>query len=316
VNESLSIGIDVSKHRLDVAILPTGEIFDATNDPDGHARLIAYLKTQGAVDRIVMEASGGYERQLALALFDAGLPVVIVNARQARDFGRGTGRLAKTDRIDALVLAELARTVRPEVRDLGTREQRELANLIARRRQLVTTIGSEQQRLKAARSDVVKRDIETTLAFLRERRDQLEETLLEAIESDATWRLRLRLLESVPGVGRITSLTLLANLPELGHLTSKEAPALVGIAPVNRDSGSKRGYRRILGGRAHIRKVLYMATLTAITHNPLLHAFYQRLKHAGKHGSVALTACMRKLLVILNAILKTQRPWDPHTTSP
>lgn len=311
MNESLSIGIDVSKHRLDIAVLPTGEVLEVPNDVDGHDRLLERLLLLGPIDRIVLEATGGYERQVAVALFDAGLPVVIVNARQARDFGRGTGRLAKTDRIDALILAELARSVRPRVRDLGTREQRELTELLARRRQLVTTIGSERQRLQAARSERVKRDIETTLGHLQEHQASIEHAILDAVQADPAWRERLRLLESVPGIGRVTGLTLLADMPELGNLSSKEASALAGLAPLNHDSGRKRGYRRTSGGRANIRKVLYMATLTAITHNATIRAFYQRLKHAGKHGSVAITACMRKLLVILNAIIKTNQPWTP-----
>jgi len=315
VNDTLFIGIDVSKSTLDVAILPTAEVFEVPNDAEGHVRLIERLRAEGTIERIVLEATGGYERACAFALFTADLPVVVVNPRQTRDYARATGRLAKTDRIDAISLAQFAKAVEPELRDLGTPERQELAALVARRRQLVTMIGSEQQRLKTATSDVVRADLDRSLAFLKQSLKKLEKALLEAVKHDQEWRARVELLESVPGIGRITALTLLAELPELGNLSAKEIAALVGVAPMNRDSGKNRGYRRTIGGRARVRKVLYMAALTAAHHNPTLQAFYERLRAAGKHGKVALTAVMRKLLVTLNAMIKTNRAWQPQPTS-
>lgn len=311
MNDSVNVGIDVSKDRLDIAILPAGEILHVPNDEAGHALLTARLEAEGSLFRIVLEATGGYERQAALALFAAGLPVVIVNPRQTRDYARATGRIAKTDRLDAITLAEFASAVKPVLRDLGAPAQHALASLVARRRQLVTMIGSERQRRKAASTDVVRTDIEATLAFLQERLAAIEKTLLAAIEFDPLWRHRMALLRSVPGVGTITSVTLLADFPELGTLTGKETAALAGLAPMNRDSGKKRGKRRTIGGRGRVRKVLYMATLTAVRHNPVLQTFYERLIDAGKPAKVALTACMRKLLLILNTMLKNEQAWAP-----
>jgi transposase len=311
MNEPRVVGIDVGKDRLDIAILPAGEVLDLPNDPEGHQRLIERVREGGEIDRIVLEATGGYEREAAVALSDAGLPVVIVNPKQTRDYASATGRLAKTDRIDAIVLAEFAQAIQPEVRDLGTPEQRELMSLVARRRQLVTMIGSEQQRLKATSSDRVARDVTATLAFLNERLERLEGDLHELIRLDPTWRARGNLLQSVPGVGEITSFTLLAGLPEIGTLNAKQIAALAGVAPMNNDSGRKRGKRRTKGGRSSIRKVLYMAALTAVRWNPTLKAFYDRLLAAGKLPKVALVACMRKLLVILNAMVRNNTPWNP-----
>lgn len=312
MKEPLFIGIDVSKSTLDVAILPTAEVLEVPNDAEGHAHLIERLRAEGTIERIVLEATGGYERACAFALFTADLPVVVVNPRQTRDYARATGRLAKTDRIDAISLAQFAKAVEPELRDLGTPEHQELAALVARRRQLVTMIGSEQQRLKTATSDVVRADLSRSLAFLKQSLKKLEKALLEAVKHDPEWRAHVELLESVPGIGRITALTLLAELPELGNLSAKEIAALVGVAPMNHDSGKNRGYRRTIGGRGRVRKVLYMAALTAAHHNPTLQAFYERLRDAGKHGKVALTAVMRKLLVTLNAMIKSNQAWQPQ----
>lgn len=311
MTQATFIGIDVSKAKLDVAILPTGEVLEVPNDPDGHARLTKRLKAEGEIERLVLEATGGYERACAHALFAAGLPVVVVNPRQTRDFARATGQLAKTDRIDARSLAEFAKAVKPELRELGTRAQQELSELVGRRRQLVTLIGSEKQRLQQATSDVVKADLQRSLAFLVQSLEELERALLAAVKSDSHWRERLALLASAPGVGLITALTLIAELPELGSLSAKEIAALVGVAPMNRDSGKVRGRRRTIGGRARVRKVLYMAALTATRHNPALKAFYQRLRAAGKLAKVALIAVMRKLLVTLNAMLKNNQTWQP-----
>ena len=313
MKEPLFIGIDVSKEKLDVAILPTAEIFEIPNDAEGHARLIERIEGEKGIERIVLEATGGYERACAFALFTSDLPVVVVNPRQTRDYARATGRLAKTDGIDAISLAQFAKAVEPELRDLGTPERHELAALVARRRQLVTMIGSEQQRLKTATSDLVHVDIKRSIDFLTTSLNDLEKALLDAVKHDPEWRERVELLESVPGIGHITALTLLAELPELGHLSAKQIAALVGVAPMNRDSGKSRGYRRTIGGRARVRKVMYMAALTATRHNPTLQTFYQRLRATGKHGKVALTAVMRKLLITLNAMIKSNQPWQPQT---
>lgn len=310
--EAESVGIDVGKYRLDVALLESGKVFSEPNDPDGRQRLIKRLLLVDDVERIVLEASGGYERAAALALADAGLPVAAVNPRQARDFARASGALAKTDRLDAITLAHFAKALKPEVRPLPSPEQRELAALAARRRQLVVMIGSEQQRSQAATSDRVREDIHASLTFLREHRARLDEALLEAIQLSPAWRWRAKPLSSVPGVGPVTTLTLLAELPELGSLNAKQIAALAGVAPMNRDSGKKRGKRRTIGGRASLRKVLYMATLTGIQHNPTLKVFHQRLTTAGKPFKLALTACMHKLLLILNSMLKNNQTWTPN----
>lgn len=311
MNDSINVGIDVSKDHLDIAILPTGEILQVPNDEAGHALLASRLQAEKGLSRIVLEATGGYERQAALALFAAGLPVVIVNPRQTRDYARATGRIAKTDQLDAIILAEFAFAIKPDVRDLGTPDQHALASLVARRRQLVTMIGSERQRLQAATTNLVRDDVQASLVFLNERLAGIERELLVAIELDPFWKHRMTLLQSVPGVGTITGLTLLAEFPELGTLSAKEAASLAGLAPMNRDSGKKRGKRRTIGGRGRVRKVLYMSALTAAHHNPALQAFYDRLIDAGKPAKVALTACMRKLLVILNAMIKNGHSWTP-----
>ncbi|MEJ2667877.1 MAG: IS110 family transposase [Deinococcales bacterium] len=311
MNEPWIVGIDISKHHLDIAILPTGEALRVPNDSKGHQRLINRLRFAASVERVVLEATGGYERAAAIALANGNLPVVVVNPRQTRAFAHATGKLAKTDRLDALTLARFAQALKPDVRALPTPAQRELAELVARRRHLVTMIGSEQQRLQAARSAAVKSSISATLRYLRSQRAEVDRALLAAVELDPAWRARGALLQSVPGIGPITALTLLAELPELGSVTAKQIAALVGVAPHNRDSGNKRGKRRVHGGRKSIRKVLYMATLTAVHHNPTLQAFHQRQLAAGKPFKVALTACMRKLLVILNAMTKHQEAWNP-----
>jgi transposase len=307
-----TVGIDVGKDHLDVATLPTGETYRVPNDLAGHAELIERLHALDDLDRIVVEATGGYERAVTLALADAGLPVARVNPRQTRDFARASGRTAKTDRIDAVALAEFARALRPPVRDLGNERQHALEDLIHRRRQLVVMIGSERQRHAASRNSVVRKSIQTLVATLESEQRGIERELLRAIEADPGWRERLALLQSVPGVGLVTALTLLAELPELGRLSEKRVAALVGVAPMNRDSGRKRGQRRTIGGRSSVRKVLYMAALTATQRNPAIKAFYERLRAAGKPAKVALTACMRKLLTILNAITKTGRSWEPR----
>lgn len=318
--ERLTIGIDVGKDHLDVAILPTGTLHRVANEAAGHAELVTLLQAAGGgvgIARVVLEATGGYERAPALALADAGLPVVVVNPRQSRDFARASGLLAKTDRLDAMALAQFARALEPIVRPLPSREQRHLEDLVHRRRQLTIMIGSEKQRLAASHEPRVRTSIRALLDVLKREQRAIERELLHAIDHEPVWKAAMTLLQSVPGIGPIAALTLLAELPELGTLSEKPLAALVGVAPMNRDSGRKRGKRRTSGGRSSVRKVLYMATLTAIRWNPVIQAFYQRLRTAGKPAKVALTACMRKLLLILNAIVKTGTPWinpRPQTT--
>jgi transposase len=307
------VGIDISKARLDVALLPEGESFSVSNDAQGIASLterLALLAPAG----IVIEASGSYERALALALAERSLPVAVVNARQVRDFARATGQLAKTDALDARVLARFAQVLQPAPRSLPDGHTQSLAALNARRRQLVEMITAETNRLHSAHDLMVRRDIEAHLAYLRGKREQLELHLLEALKADPAKHHHFDLLTGVPGVGPVLALTLLAEVPELGTLSNKAIAALVGVAPFNRDSGAWRGRRTIWGGRTQVRNALYMAALAATRFNPTLQVFYQRLLAAGKPKKLALVAVMRKLLIILSAIIRSNSPWKPQTT--
>ena len=305
---STYVGIDVSKHWLDVGIRPAGRAERLANDEAGIEVCVARL---GAVapERIVLEASGGLELPLVAALAAAALPVVVVNPRQVRDFARATGRLAKTDALDAQVLAHFAEAVRPELRPLPDAETQALRDLVARRRQLVAMLVSEGNRLRAA-GPALRPGIEAHIAWLQQARAQLDDQLQTSVQLSPHWRAQDQLLRSVPGVGPQLARTLLAQLPELGQLDRRRIAALVGVAPYNRDSGQWRGPRRIWGGRASVRAALYMSALVASRHNPVIRDFYQRLLAKGKPKKSALTACMRKLLVILNAILKTNTPWQ------
>jgi len=261
---------------------------------------------------IVLEATAGMEAAVAAAIAAAGMAVAVVNPRQVRSFARAIGTLAKTDSIDAAVLSHFAEAVKPPVRALPTAEARELTDLVSRRRQVVDMIVAEKSRL-AGVCGVARADIQAHITWLEKRLKRLDADLQSAIEKSPIWLAKDDLLQSAPGVGPVTSLTFLAALPELGNLNSKQIANLVGVAPINRDSGTMRGKRRISGGRAQVRAVLYMATLVAVRHNPVLRTFYERLLAAGKTHKVALTACMRKLLVILNAMAKSQKPWSPET---
>ena len=305
--EATYVGIDVAKEMLDVALRPTGERWRVEHDAAGLEQLLARLQAQ-APALIVLEATGGLELELVAALAAAALPVVVVNPRQTRDFARATGRLAKTDALDAAVLAHFAEAVRPPQRPLSDAQTQTLRQLLTRRRQLVVMRVAEGQRLTRAGA-AVRPGIEAHLAWLEQQLSALEDELRQALQQSPVWRERDALLRSVPGVGEQLSLTLLAELPELGRLDRRQAAALVGVAPFNRDSGRMRGRRTIWGGRARVRAMLYMGALSASRHNPLIRAFYQRLLAAGKPKKVALTACMRKLLVILNAMLKHHTPW-------
>lgn len=304
------VGIDVSKARLDGACRPSGHSFSQANDPAGIAAIVTHLQTLSPA-LIVLEATGGLEHPLAGALAAAGLAVVVVNPRQVRDFARATGRLAKTDRIDAAVLAHFAEGVRPALRPLPDDEARALEALVTRRRQLVEMRAAEQNRLGTARTKVVRRGVEAHIAYLSQEIGTLDRDLSEAIETSPCWKATDDLLRGVPGIGKVISQTLLAMLPELGVLSNKQIAALVGVAPMARDSGTLRGPRHIAGGRAPVRALLYMAALTAKRHNPILKTFYDRLIAAGKATKVALTAVMRKLLTILNAMVRHQQPWNP-----
>ncbi len=304
------VGIDVSKARLDVALRPSGEAFTVPHAPEGIAALVARLQACRPT-LIVLEATGGLEQPLVVALAAAPLPVVVVNARQVRDFARATGRLAKTDTLDARILAHFAEAVQPQVRPLPDPAQQALAALVARRTQLVEMIVAERNRLARARDAAVRADIATHLAFLEDRRGRVERELGQVVQAHSALRLRFDLLVSVPGVGPVVALTLLSALPELGTLPRRPLSALVGVAPLNRDSGQGHGPRGIWGGRATVRRVLYVAALVGSRHNPVLRRFYLRLRAAGKPAKVALVACMRKLVILLNAILRSGTPWTP-----
>lgn len=301
------VGIDVSKAQLDLACRPAGPACSAPQTEAGLATLVAHLRTlQPTV--IVLEATGGLERPLVRALVDAALPVVVVNPRHVRDFAKATGHLAKTDALDAQVLARFAEAVRPPLRPVPDAPTQALAALLARRRQLVDMLTAEKNRLGQAPTRVQKR-IRAHLTWLTTEWARVDDDLDQAIRHSPLWQAQETLLQSVPGVGPVVTRTLLADLPELGTLNRKQIAALVGVAPFNRDSGTLRGRRTVWGGRAPVRAALYMGALVGVRHNPGLKAFYQRLRHAGKRPKVALVACMRKLLTLLNAILKHRTPW-------
>ncbi len=308
------VGIDVSKARLDVAMCPSAEKLSVSNDEVGVQALVKRL-SEIKPALIVLEATGGLERSVSGVLGSAQLPVVVVNPRQVRDFAKAIGQLAKTDRIDALVLARFAEAVRPPLRPLPDELSLELRALVARRRQLIEMMVAEKNRLSAA-SRVVKKRIEVHLRWLEAELDRADKDLDQSIRQSPIWREEEDLLKSVPGIGPIVSRTLLAELPELGTLNRKKIAALVGIAPLNCDSGTFRGRRGIWGGRATVRAVLYMAALVASRRNSVIRDFYKRLRDKGKAPKVALVACMRKLLTILNAMIKHKTRWSeiiPHT---
>ncbi len=301
------VGIDISKARLDVALRPAGTLVTVSHDEAGIATLVQQL-TGLSPAGIVVEATGGLEVLLSGALATAGLPVAVVNPRQVRDFARATGRLAKTDRLDAQLLAQFADVVRPARRALPDASTQQLAALITRRRQLVEMLTAEKNRRSSA-PRAMRRQIQQHIDWLEQHVAHLNQELTAAIQASPIWREHEELLQSVPGIGPVVTRTLLAELPELGTLTRRQIAALVGVAPLNRDSGTFRGKRTVWGGRATVRAVLYMGALVAARHNRVLKAFYQRLRLAGKAPKVALTACMRKLLTMLNAILKHRTPW-------
>ena len=301
------VGIDVSKATLESASLPTGEPGQFTNDEAGIAALVRWLKGR-PVERIVLEATGGYETALAAALAAAGLPVVVIHPKRVRDFAKATGILAKTDKIDARVLARFGEGIKPPIRPLPDEAQRELAELLDRRMQLVVMRAQEKAR-RATVLPVARRNIQAHITWLDKCIARFEGDLDERLRKSEVWKEKVERLEAVPGVGKVTSFTLLARLPELGQLNRGRIAALAGVAPFNDDSGQRRGQRYIRGGRSEVRCVLYMATLTARRWNPAIQTFFDRLPAAGKPFKLAMTACMRKLLTLLNVIVKNGAAW-------
>jgi transposase len=307
-----TVGIDVSKAKLDVAVRPSGERFTFTNDDGGLRELVKRLR-RIKPERVVLEPTGGYEANVVEALAAAQLPIIVVNARQIRDFAKATGRLAKTDQIDADAIAHFGEAVQPEIRPLPDAAHRELEALVTRRRQLVEMRAAETKRMQTAKP-VIRPNIEEVIGFLSKQIDDIDEDLKKLIRSTPAWRENDDLLQSVPGVGRVLSATLTALVPELGKLNRKQIAALVGVAPLNNDSGSISRKRSTWGGRAAVRAVLYMAALSARRYNKRIASFFERLTAGGKSGQVALVACMRKLLVMLNAIMRDRRAWAPAGT--
>ena len=304
------VGIDVSKAQLDVCSLSSEErTWTIENKSEAIADFVKQMQEERPA-LIVLEATGGLEALLSSALAVVGLPVVVVNPRQVRDFARASGLLAKTDKLDARVLAQFGRAINPTPRPIADECAQQLQALIARRRQIVEMIIAENNRISMSPRSV-KEDIRQHITWLQRRLKQIDKDLNGAVRSSPIWREKDNLLKTVPGVGPVVSMTLLAHLPELGTLNRRQIAALVGVAPFNRDSGKLRGRRTIWGGRAAVRSVLYMAALSAVRSNPVIREFYERLKTAGKASKVALTACMRKLLVVLNAIVRNQNPWQP-----
>lgn len=307
------VGIDVAKEHQDLAIrFESGEVetrrFD--NNSDGIDQL-RELVAEVDPERIVLEATGGYERPISAALAADGLPVAVVNPRQTRDFARATGRLAKTDEIDARILALFGERIQPEIRPAPSEDQEVFSALVARRRQLQKMKTAEQNRLGTAPSEAVRSDIEEHLSFLDERLAETERQIEKAVENSPLWREEEELLCSIPGVAEATAHVLMAELPELGEANRQEIAKLAGVAPLNRDSGKHRGQRSTWGGRASVRRALYMATLSATRHNERIQSFYDRLVERGKAKKKALVACMRKLLVIMNTMMKNGTHWNP-----
>ena len=314
--EGIYVGIDVAKDQMDVAVRPSDERWTVSQDDDGIRQLVSRLKALEPA-LVLLESSGGFELPLVASLATEEVPVVVVNPRQVRDFARATGKLAKTDAIDAEILAHFAEAVRPPVRPLRDAETQILNSLVTRRQQVMIMLVSERNRLGSATAAAVRPRIKAHIGWLKQELSELDESLRRTLRQSPVWREKDELLRTVPGVGEQVSLILLAYLPELGTLNRQQIAALVGVAPFNRDSGTLRGKRTTWGGRARVRAALYMGALVATRHNPVIRDFYQRLLTSGKPKKVALTACMRKLLVILNSMLKQRSPWRaPRARTP
>lgn len=307
VQTEIFVGIDISKVNLDIAVWGSEVVWQFSNEEEGIHELVKRLKELSPT-MIVVEATGGLEVLLVAEMSYAKLPVVVVNPTRVRDFGRSTGRLAKTDKMDARLLAHFAQAVRPQMRPLRTKEEEHLNALVTRRRQVVEMLTAEKNRRGTTRSALRER-LQEHINWLEAELRELDEEIAGFIKQSPLWKEKEELLRSVPGVGAVTSATILAELPELGTLDRQKIAALVGVAPLNKDSGRKRGKRRVFGGRAPVRRTLYMAVLCATKFNPVIKAFYEKLLQRGKEKKVALTASMRKLLVILNAIVRHGEPW-------
>ena len=307
MSEKQWVGIDVCQEYLDIYVRPLGNLFQITNDEVGINKLVKILKNIQP-ELMVLEATGGMEINATIKLTQAGLAVAVINPRQARDFAKATGQLAKTDAIDARLLAHFADAIRPEVRQISDKSSRQLEDLVARRRQLSDMITAEKNR-RRGKTNSVQVDIDEHIEWLKKRLQEIESQIKSAIAKSKNWRQKMDLLTSVPGVGEVVAVTLITSLPELGTISHKSISYLVGVAPLNKDSGKSRGKRKIWGGRAKIRCVLYMATLVAVRFNPVIKAFYERLVSKGKLKKVALTACMHKLLIVLNAMMKNNQAW-------
>lgn len=308
------IGIDVGKEKLDVGVNDEKRVRVWNNDQAGRADLSDWVEQQKP-DLVVVEASGGYETALVSELVARGQEVALVNPTRVRAFARAEGILAKTDKIDARVIARFGATMKPQARARREEDQVKLSEKITRRRQLVLMLTAEKNRLHTA-SPTMREHIASHIVWLQAEIEALEQQISQAIKANPAWAETAKRVDSAPGIGFITAATLVADLPELGQLNRQQIAALVGVAPFNQDSGKHRGKRRIFGGRTSVRSVLYMATLSAIRHNPVIKEFYQRLLDKGKLKKVALTACMRKLLVILNTMVKSGQDWNPPTPSP
>ena len=304
------VGIDVSKSTLDLRIEPASETLQVAYDEQGMKEVCQRL-AQAAPALIVLEATGGLETRLASALVAKGLPVAVVNPRQTRDFAKATGELAKTDRIDAAVLCRFAQAIRPAVRPFQDADTRDLEDLVNRRHQWVENRVQETLRLGTAASKALQKSLKSHIAWLDKQIATLDDDLTKRLRTSEAWKAQDDLLRGIPGVGAVTSLTLTAKCPELGQLNRQQIAKLVGVAPLANDSGKHRGRRFVWGGRADVRAVLYMATVSAIRCNPVIKAFANRLKQAGKPAKVVIVACMRKLLTIMNAMVKNNAPWNP-----
>jgi transposase len=311
---SAFVGIDVSKKSLDVCVLPGGECRQFANSPAGQAELVAHLG-QLAACLIVIESTGGYERAALLAVQDAGLRIALVNPRQIRDFAKAMGQLAKTDRLDAAVLAEFAMRVQPAPVEKIPEKRRELDALVTRRRQLVDHRVAEENRQQMTQDKFIQKTLQRMLKAIDKEVQAVERRIAELLESDDDWRAKLAIVQSTPGIGKTAGAALIAELPELGQLNRQQIAALVGVAPYPRDSGQLRGKRSIWGGRRKLRSILYMAALTARRCNPIIQNFAARLQRAGKSFKIIQVACIRKLLVILNTMLKNNAPWNPKLQS-
>jgi transposase len=310
----VSIGIDVAKATLDLHVLSSGQTQTLPNTKAGHEELIKLLPGP-ALCLIVLEATGGYEREVVANLTDAGYRVAVINPKRARDFARALGLVAKTDRIDAHVLALFAERVQPAPSDKTPEKQAEIQQLVARRRQLIDLKTQESNRWDVTHAKAARKSIQAVLNTLEAEIRGIEKVIEALLGSDDDWQQKIQLIQSVPGLGKVTAATVVADVPEIGKLNRQQISALIGLAPYNRDSGAMKGKRSISGGRKSVRCVLYMAALAARRSNPLIKAFADRLAQHGKPFKVIITACMRKLLVILNSILKSGQPWNPQLAS-